>query len=132
MGASVDEGVGHRSFGGRTYLELVLGKGSEGVHRGCVLGRCWGVDHDDPARRAESRETWWRWSCIAGIAVAIEDSTATIADLDIAFASFTGSLSVGPWPGVSPAAWWSTLLASERAGFARAIADAALSARVCA
>lgn len=132
MGASVDDQVGHRSFGGRMWFELVLGRGSENVHHGCTIGRAWGADHDDPARRAEARQTWRRWCKLAEVALDIEDGLASLADLDAAFAALTYAPQGGPWPGVSPAGWWATLGQEDRAGFARALADAALGARVSA
>ena len=131
MGASPNKIVHRHMFDGEPWLELVLGIGADGVHYGCTLGRCWSPDVADSSKRAAARGTARRWLAVYTAALDVEEGEPLSA-LDAEFAALTSAPSAGPWPGVTPAAWWAGLSTEHRAAFGRAIVDAGLGAVISA
>lgn len=131
MGASPDRIVHDHIFARVRWLELVLGIGSEGVHYGCSLGRRWSPDVDDAGKRGAARGTLRRWLAVLGAALDVEEG-APMSALDAEFAVLTYAPPDGPFPGISPAAWWAGLPPQERAAFVTAIVDAGLGSTISA
>ncbi len=131
MGASPNRIVHDHLYAGVYWLTFVNGLLSPAKHEGCSLGPRHSPDLADSTQRAAARATLRRWCALLDAALTDEEN-GDVVELDDVFATFDVAPSNGPFPGISPADWWSSLATSERQAFRDQIVNAGFGARISA